>query len=267
MFYTLKKKLTLVLLFLAFQLSAQHFTHDFGIHAGVASIQTDYGVREDFLSNYGNVSGSISFTHTLHFFNRDPRWNSNHRFWSYVALRTELNLIPNGNFRHYGEFAEKNSPDGEQLRAMTGKTSITNLGVQLEYYFKCLRDFVHPLSNIKFNPYILGGIQYTLFNSKMSSELGDWTQNPNVLPTKWRPANATDVGPGSTYAITFGGGVRYNLTKKIDLNAQFNWQFFFSDSVDGLTANVNENLNNEWLLNFQLGIIFHLNFSSPLSLF
>lgn len=263
----LKRFVALIIIFISCKVNAQHFTHDFGFHVGTATIQTDYGQRDEFLSSFGNSSASFSFTHTLHFFNRNQQWNANHKIWSYVALRTELNFIPNGNFRHFGSFANQNTPAGEQLRAMTGKASITNIGFQGEYYFKCLRDFVHPLSTIKWNPYILAGAQFTAYNNQMSSELGDWTQNPNVLPEKWRPADATDIGPGTTYAVTFGGGIRYKLTRKVDLNAQFNWQFFLSDSVDGLTANVDENLNNEWLLNFQLGVIFHLNFDRPLSLF
>jgi hypothetical protein len=58
--------------------------------------------------------------------------------------------------------------------------------------------------------------------------------------------------------------VRYNLNNKIDLNAQFNWQFFFSNSVDGLTAEDQDDRNNEWLLNFQVGVIYRLNILEPL---
>ena len=264
---TTRLKVVILFFFISFVVKAQHFVHDFGIHAGTASIQTDYGQRDDFLSNYANVSASISFTHTLHFFNRNTQWNNNHKLWSYLALRSEINFIPNASFQHFGEFAEQNNASGELLRSMTGKASITNIGFQFEYYLHCLKDYIHPLSNLKFNPYILAGLQFTSFNNEINSTLGDWTQNPNVLPAKWRPSDATDVGPGTTFAATFGAGIRYNLTRKIDLNAQANWQFFLSDSVDGLTANVDENLNNEWLLSFQVGVIFHLNFDRPLLLF
>ncbi len=51
----------------------------------------------------------------------------------------------------------------------------------------------------------------------------------------------------------------------MDLNAQVNWQYFFSDGIDGLQPDVPENKNNDWLMNFQLGIIYHLNFSKPLA--
>jgi len=247
--------------------NAQHFTHDIGFHAGTATMQTDYGLRNNFLSSYGNSAISLSFTHTLHFFNKDPRWNSDHKIWSYLALRSEVNIITNANFQHYGEFAEQNTDLGTQLRAMTGTTSVISFGFQLEYYLRCLKDFIYPWSDMKWNPYVLAGLQYSIFNNDMTSTLGDWRQDINVLPAKWRVPGALDIGPGTTFAGTFGGGIRYKFNSKIDLNLQFNWQFFFSDAVDGLQASVLENKNNEWLLNLQFGVIYHLNFDKPLFLF
>ena len=261
--------LTSILLLVLVQLTAnaQHFTHDIGFHAGTATIQTDYGIRDNFLSSYGNSAISISATHTLHFFNKDPRWNADHKLWSYLALRSEINIITNANFQHYGRFVNQDTDLGRELRAMTGTTSITSVGFQLEYYIKCLKDFVYPWSDIKWNPYILAGIQYSRFKNTLNSTLGDWEQDITVLPDKWRVPGALDVGPGSTFAGTFGAGIRYKFTSKIDFNAQLNWQFFLSDAVDGLQANVIENKNNEWLINFQVGVIYHLNFDRPLSIF
>ena len=247
--------------------NAQHFTHDVGFHIGTSTMQTDYGVRNNFLSSYGNSAISMSFTHTLHFFNKDPRWNADHKIWSYLALRSELNIITNKEFQHYGEFVNENSIGGEQLRAMTGATSVISVGFQLEYYLKCLKDFIYPWSDVKWNPYILAGLQYSMYNNTLSSTLGDWEQDISILPAKWRTPGAIDIGPGTTFAGTFGGGIRYKFRPKIDFNLQFNWQFFFSDAVDGLQADVVENKNNEWLLNLQFGIIYHLNFDRPLSLF
>ena len=257
--------LVLVILFQQATMS-QHFTHDIGFHAGTATIQTDYGVRNDFLSSYGNSAISVSFTHTLHFFNRNPRWNADHKIWSYLALRSELNIITNANFQHHGTFVNQNTDLAVLLRGMTGTTNITNFGFQLEYYMRCLKDFIYPWSDIKWNPYILAGAQFTMFNNTLNSTLGDWRQDISVLPTKWRAPGALDVGAGTTYAATFGFGTRYKFNPKIDFNLQFNWQFFLSDAVDGLQANVSENRNNEWLLNLQFGIIYHLNFDKPLSI-
>jgi hypothetical protein len=245
--------------------NSQHFTHDIGLHAGTATIQTDYGVRENFLSSYGNSAISLSLTHTLHFFNKDPRWNADHKLWSYLALRSEINIITNANFQHHGQFIIGNTDLARQLRAMTGTTNITSIGFQLEYYMKCLKDFIYPWSDIKWNPYILAGLQYSSFSNTLNSELGDWEQDITVLPTKWTVPGAIKIGKGKTFAATFGAGVRYKLTSKLDLNGQLNWQFFFSDTVDGLRARVVENKNNEWLINLQVGVIYHLNFDKPLS--
>ena len=103
----MKRFLQTLILFVTLQLSAQHFVHDFGFHAGAVSIQTDYGTRNDFLSRFGNTGTSFSFTHTLHFFNRNPRWNANHKIWSYLALRTELNVIGKTDLKHYGTFVDE----------------------------------------------------------------------------------------------------------------------------------------------------------------
>ena len=66
------------------------------------------------------------------------------------------------------------------------------------------------------------------------------------------------------FSLAVGLGTRFKVAPKIDLVAQFTYQYFFSDQVDGLQAPVIENRNNEWLLNLQFGVVYHLNFSSPL---
>ncbi len=257
-----------MLLFFSLCLSsnAQHLTHDIGFHAGIQAIQTDYGTRGDFLSMFGNTGTNFSLTHTLHFFQTNRQWNTDHKIWDYVALRTELNFINTTNLKHFGTFVGLNTDLGRELRAMTGTTTIFNIGVQLEYYFFCLRDFSYPTSDMKFDPYVLLGVQYTSFDNTLTSALGDYLTDPSVLPNKWGRPGGTDVGPGNTHAVTFGAGVRYNLSKKIDLNFQYNWQFFFSNSVDGLTAEDIDDRNNEWLINFQVGVIYRLNILEPLRL-
>lgn len=248
-------------------LSAQHFTHDVGFHLGASAIQTDYGVRNDFLSSFGNRGVSLSFSHTVHFFNNDLRWNYDHPIWSHLAIRSEIGYITKTNLRHYGIFVDRDNLLGSQLRAMTGSTSIFHTGFQLEYYIKCLKDFIYPYSDIKWNPYLLGGIKYNLFKTDLNSSLGDWQQDISVLPTKWQTPGALFIGKGKAFSAVFGSGFRYKLTPKLDLNTQFSWHFFFSDAVDGLQANVDENKDNEWSVNFQFGIIYHLNYNRPFKIF
>jgi opacity protein-like surface antigen len=258
---------------MCFASHAQYLTHDIGVHVGVHSMQTDYGTRGDFLSMFGNTGTNFSLTHTLSFFQTRRYWNADDKILDYIAIRTELNVVNTTDLEHFGRFVNTNTDLGRQLRAMTGTASVVSIGMQLEYYFFCLRDFSYPYSDMKFNPYILAGLQYSSFNNSLRSDLlpGDGTSwmdsqadSDLAFPDKWARPGGTDVGPGTTFAATFGGGIRYNLSKKIDLNFQANWQFFFSNSVDGLTAEDIDDRNNEWLLNFQVGVIYRLNILEPL---
>lgn len=245
----------------------QHLTHDVGIHFGTNTIQTDYGERGDFLSQYGNVGKSISLTHTMHFFNTGMRWQTDKSFLSRIAIRSELNIVTGNKLKHFGQWVERDSYVAEQLRAMKGEISFTSLGVQLEYYISKLGDFLHNSRDIKWNPYLLAGVQYAFYKNNLTSNMGDWQTSRSVLPEKYQAEGALDIGNGSSLASSFGFGTRYNLMEGINLNFQFNWQYFFTDALDGLKPDVDENKNNEWLVNLQLGVIYNLNYDRPLRLF
>jgi opacity protein-like surface antigen len=144
---------------------------------------------------------------------------------------------------------------------MKGSVSLFNVGIQGEYYFKDLREFMFPYSDIKWNPYVSLGFKYSRYTNTLTSDLGDWQTDPTVLPLKYRGANQTAVGSGNAFSLTLGAGTRYKLSEKFDLAANFNWQYFFSDAIDGLQTDHVSNKKNEWLIHLQVGIIYHLNFS------
>ena len=250
---------------------AQHFTHDIGFFAGTSVMQTDYGERNNFKSNFGNIGASFSLVHYLHFFNKSLRWNANDELLNKIAIKSEFNFISTS-LKHHGK--EANDPDigGAQLRAMIGKNSILNLGFSLEYYFNDLSQFIHPYSDEKFNPYVTFGIRYALYNNTIESSYGSGYNssvdgnNPavGVLPSKYYQTDALKTGSGGALGFILGVGTRYKLTEKIDLAGQFNWQVFLSDAVDALQVKELANKNNEWLFNFQIGVIYHLNFAEPL---
>jgi len=239
----------------------QHFTHDVGLFIGTATIQTDYGQRENFLSSYGNSALSLSFVHYLHFFNIDTRWNAENDLANHVMIKSEFNIMTTANFQHHGRYIEGNSELALQLRAMKGSVKLTNFGVQAEYYFKDLREFMFPFSEIKWNPYLSLGLKYSRYKNTLTSDLGDWRTDISVLPGKYTAPGNLAVGNGGSFSFILGAGTRYKLSEKFDLAGNFNWQFFFSDAVDGLQANHLSNKNNEWLIHLQVGIIYHLNFS------
>lgn len=260
-------KLLLLVTLVHNAVSGQHFTHEIGLHAGSAIIQSDYQTNYD-LNSITRVSGmSVSLTHTMHFFNQNLRWNANHFLWDHIALRSELNIVSGISLEHQGRYVTQNSEQGIKLGAMRGSLNLMSFGLQLEYFVRPLGDYLHHSSNIKLNPYLLAGIQYNMYNNDLTSSLGDWQQDISVLPDKWQAPGALDIGPGSALSATLGFGTRYKFSDDLDLNFQLSLKYFFSDSVDGLNAPTAENNFNDFLANAQVGVVYHLNFSRPLRLF
>ena len=251
----------LFFLLIAYSTKAQHLTHDVGVFLGTATIQTDYGQRDEFFSSYGNSALSFSLVHYLHFFNVDTRWNSEDDLANHAMIKSEFNLMTTANFEHHGRYIIGENLLAQQLRAMKGSISLMNIGIQGEYYLKDLREFMFPYSDIKWNPYVSLGFKYSRYTNTLTSELGDWRTDNTVLPLKYRGEGQLAVGSGNAFSLVIGAGTRYKLSEKFDLAANFNWQYFFSDAVDGLQANHVSNKNNEWLIHLQVGIIYHLNFS------
>jgi hypothetical protein len=253
-----------VVLFYA-ESTAQHTTHDIGVFAGLSIIQTDFGQRDNFKSSAANGSLSLTVAHYMHFFNQERRWNSDKEVFNNLMVKTELSYVTNNTFQHHGFWTELAGTDlARQLNAMTSTINMFVIGVQLEYYLNNLEEFIYPYSDSSFNPYFTFGLKYAFYNNKLTSTLGDWESDITLLPVKYRTPGALAVGSGGALAFTMGLGTRYKLTDKLDLSAQFQWQTFFSDAIDGLQADVIENKNNEWATSFQFGVVYHLNFNEPL---
>ena len=257
-------KVLLFLLITSFSIKAQHVTHDVGLFIGTGSIQTDYGQRNEFLSSYGNKVISVSLTHYFHLFHQDVRWNSNNYFKNHVMFKSEFNITTKENFKHHGKYIVGTSALAQQLKAMKGSISMVSFGFSLEYYLKDLLEYMVPYSDMKWNPYATIGFKYSFYENELTSDLGDWRTDITVLPVKYRAPGALAVGKGSAASFVLGFGTRYKLSERLDLSGIFNWQYFFSDAIDGLQANVPENKKNEFMINLQLGVIYHLNFSNSL---
>lgn len=246
------------------QLNAQHFTHDIGIFAGQSSLQADYGARDNYQSTFGNKGLSFSVAHYLHFFNKSRRWNSGNEIYNSLAVKTELNYLSTIDLKNFGEHTEGTSPGAISLRAMTGSVSMLSLGVNLEYYLFNLGEFIHPYSDIRWNPYVTFGARYSLYTNTLESSLGDWTTDKTLLIQKYRAPGALAVGEGAAISALIGGGFRFKLTEKLDFSTLLSFQYMFSDSVDGLQVNDKSNKFNETLINFEIGVVYHLNFYEAL---
>ena len=245
-------------------LQAQHFTHDIGVFVGTTSLQSDYGERGNFASEWNNNGMSYSAVHYLSFYNRTLRWDPHNVLHQHLMIKTELHYLSNTELIHHGKWAKRNSEAALKLRAMKGSLRMLSLGVNLEYHLQSLGEFVYPYSDLWFDPFATFGIKYSSFTTGLSSDLGDWQKDISVLPQKYTLKNALDIGTTEAFSVELGFGSRFKITPKIDLVTQFAYQYFFSDKIDGLQAEVFENKNNDWLLNIQFGLVYHLNFNTPL---
>ncbi len=259
----MKSTLKILILFILFSISntfAQlEVSHEFGFTAGPVTMQTDYGERHHLPSSTPTSFG-IAAVHYLNFYGSNYNWRNGASFFSdHFKLKTELSYYFNNSLEHKGRYVAEGSLNSEadKLRAMKGKTKSFNIGTGLEFHFKNLEDYGLLFNDdIKFAPYIGAGLQFNMFDPELTSDLGDWTTNPDVLPEKWAN-DGVFVEKDNTFSLTLSAGTRYKLDS-FDLVLDARWQYFFSNKYDGLDAKVSENKFNDTLIFFSVGVVFDM---------
>ncbi len=260
---TRKLLLVFLLVFIAKQdLQAQFgFSHEIGVIAGPLAFYSDFGQRYDFETNSRNVGVGIGIIHYMNFsYRADCNCYTRDRYFNdHFKLRSELNYHIT-NLEHLGEFTDDQSGVVDnQLRAMKGKSSVLQLGAQLEYFPLSIRDFA--AGQYRIAPFISLGAHYVWYNPKVTSELGpleiaDGTSNPATVPFKYYESFKQDSG--STWAMVGSVGIRYKLTVVSDLMLDSRWTYFGSNWVDGLNPDVPENKSNDWTYWLNVGYIYYL---------
>ena len=242
------------------------FSHEIGIIAGPVAFQSDYGQRGDFSTNLGNTGIGIGIIHYLNFsykadcncYTQDTYFNDHFKFRSELSYnKTKL--------EHFGEWVSPKSTSlgAQQLRAMTGTTSVTNLGVQLEFFPLSIRDFSATIGS--FAPFVSLGGQFSYYNTKASSSLGFLGTPLTTFPKYLTPSDGRNYGfsteSNPVWSVVTSVGTRYKLTELSDLMLDLRFQYYFSDWVDGLNPNptmYKENKANDWLVWFNVGYIYYL---------
>lgn len=261
----------LLLVFFLFFLGKQEahsqfgFSHEVGIITGPVVFYSDFGQRYDFETNSKNVGFGIGLIHYLNFsyradcncYTRDTYFND------HFKLRNELNFHKT-NFEHYGEWVrpEKTSLMAKQLRAMSGSTTVVELGTQLEYFPFSIRDFAAGAYQIA--PFISFGVHWVNYDPEVTSSRGQ-LNTPYSTPEKYM--NAFQQEPASTWAVVGSVGIRYKLTHMSDLMLDSRWTYYFTDYMDGLnpslenngTRPVPENKANDWIYWLNVGYIYYIN--------
>ncbi|WP_348824542.1 THC0290_0291 family protein [Flavobacterium aestuarii] len=235
--------------------------HEIGVFAGPSIIKSDYGQRNDDSSTFKNTGFGVGLVHYINFSSKSM---STAYFKEHFKVRSELSFNKT-KLHHFGDWAENGNSIGKlQLRAMEGNTSILNLGTQLEYYpLSRIHDFEYSIGG--FSPYISVGIQYSFFNSKSSSALGELGTPETTFPKYLIPSDGHPYGfaseNSSTWSVVSGIGVRYKLNKMSDLLMEGRLQYFGSDWVDGLNPDkeiFTENKYNDWQAWLTFGYVFYL---------
>ncbi|MES2239881.1 MAG: glutamate dehydrogenase [Bacteroidota bacterium] len=242
------------------------FSHEVGAIAGPVAFQSDYGERHDTKTNAGNTGIGIGIIHYLNFSYTAECdcYNPETYFNDHFKLRSELSYNKT-ELEHFGEWVgpNKTSLQADQLRAMKGSTSVTNLGMQLEYFPLSIRDFSATIGSL--GPFISLGGQFSYYNAEAHSTLGSLGTPLTTYPKYLTPYDGRQYGfsteGGSVWSIVSSVGTRYKLAPLSDLMIDLRFQYYFSDWVDGLNPNKDlykENKNNDWLVWLNVGYIYYL---------
>jgi hypothetical protein len=241
------------------------FSHEIGAIVGPVAFQSDYGERQDLSTNAGNSGYGIGLIHYLNFSYKAEcdSYTPETYFNDHFKLRSELSYNKT-NLEHFGQWIEgKNSLGKEQLRAMSASTSVTNVGIQLEYFPWSIRDFTATIGS--FAPFISLGGQFSFYAVETSSTMGPLGTPLTTFPKYLTPSDGRSYGfstEGNTvWSVVSSVGTRYKLSPLSDLMVDLRLQYYFSDWVDGLNQNKDlykENKANDWLVWLNVGYIYYL---------
>lgn len=241
--------------------SQNTIAHEVGAFLGPSIMKSDYGQRNDASSSFGNTGFAIGLIHYLNFSSKSM---SAAYFKEHFKVRSELSFYKT-TLNHFGEWVENgNSIGKQQLKAMEGKSSILNLGAQLEYFpFSKIHDFENTIG--AFSPYVSLGILYNFYNVASSSTMGELGTEEATFPKYLVPSDGHSYGFStenrSTWSLVYGIGTRYKLNRMSDLLIEGRLQYYGSDWLDGLNPNkeiYTENKYNDWQVGLTFGYIFYL---------
>jgi len=263
------RTLLLVFFFLIFskqEIYGQGFSNELGLIVGPVVFYSDYGQRNNFETNAGNVGFGIGLIHYINFsYRADCNCYTREKYWNdHFKIRNEINYHKT-NLKHLGKWVDpdRTSTTADQLRGMKGSTTVFEIGSQLEYFPFSIRDFMS--NSYKLAPFVSAGVHWVSYDPESSTDYGTGViTNPNNVPAKY--INAFEQQSGNTWAFVTSVGARYKLGERSDLMVDARWQYYFSNWVDGLnpsfeannTVQVPENKANDWIFWLNIGYIFYL---------
>lgn len=242
------------------------FSHEIGVITGPVQFRSDFGIRENEPTNFGNSGIGIGIVHYINFaFRADCNcYTTDTYFNDHFKIRNEISFNKT-NLEHFGEWVNPNrtTPEADQLRGHKGVAKNLDIGTQLEFFPLSIRSF--QSFGYRFAPFVSLGAHFTSFNPEVSttynnpnpSTFGDVT-DPSNFYSGWDPGSV-DASSGTSWSLVTSVGTRYKLSKLADLMIDLRWQYYFNDRIDGLNHQLPSNKYNDWLLWLNVGYIFYLN--------
>lgn len=229
-------------------------SHEIGVIAGPVAFQSDYGERYDWSTNKGNVGPGIGLVHYINFayradcncYSTDTYWNDHFKIRNQLAYHVTT-------LEHLSDLADKPSLGGLQLRSMTGKAKVFEIGTHLEWFPMSIRDFQE--GKPKFAPYFGIGAHYVNYRPEATSSLGPLNSPVTTFPTF---IDRIDTSQGSTFALVGDIGFRYKVSPLSDLLVSSAWHYYDSNYVDGLSPNNVNNRSFDYIWWFNVGYIYYL---------
>ena len=235
------------------------FSHEIGVIAGPLEFRSDYGARLSEKTNFGNSGFGVGLVHYINFSYRADCncYTTDTYFNDHFKLRNEISYNKS-KLNHWGEWVApyRTTPNADKLRAHSGTAENFDIGTQLEFFPRSVRDFQGFA--YKFAPFVSLGVHYTYSTPSVETTYGDQdVLNANNFYEFWEPGSV-DAKARGDWSIVTSVGVRYKLNKLSDLMLDLRWQYYFNDWVDGLNHQLESNKYNDWLVWLNFGYIYYL---------
>ncbi|GGH36881.1 glutamate dehydrogenase [Mangrovimonas yunxiaonensis] len=250
------------------------FSHEIGAIVGPVQFRSDYGIRNNEETNFGNSGIGIGIIHYISFAYRADCncYSTDTYFNDHFKLRSEISWNKT-KLDHFGRWVapDRTSANADKLRAHSGEAQNFDIGMQLEYFPLSIRSF--QAFSYRFAPFVSLGAHYTASSPKSETTYGSgnvmdesaiysyWYEDETFLPTL-APGESREypinTDPSSAWSVVASVGVRYKLTKLSDLMLDLRWQYYFSDWIDGFNHQLDYNKFNDWLIWLNFGYVYYL---------
>jgi len=270
MIINIKKLFIPFALLLSMQLSYSQlgFSHEVGIIAGPVAYQSDFGIRSDSDTNSGNTGIGLGVVHYINFSYRADCscYTADKYFNDHFKIRSEISWNKT-KLEHFGRWvaSDKTSDESGKLRGHAGEAQNWDIGMQLEFFPKSIRDFSAGIYS--FAPFASLGMHYVSYNPSVSTDYDNSDllnpndvgniDDPNNFYSPWDPGSVSD-NSGTAWSIVSSIGTRYKLSTLSDLMIDLRFQLFFSDWTDGLNHQLTSNKSDDWLVWLNIGYIYYL---------